>query len=68
MVATLKRIRRSLYWWAIVLGDIIAFLEGNYIKRTVRKKILRQTGRATNNLPSGIGLIQFMLNGKTRRR
>lgn len=42
---TLRRVRRACYFWARLLGDVIAILSGRYVARMVNKMIGRQLRR-----------------------
>jgi len=50
LVKRLRKIRKICWRLNIVLGDIIAFLSGRFIRRLIRKRILRMTSRAVGKL------------------
>lgn len=48
LLKILRAHRKRLWRWQIILGDVIALLNGTYLKRMVRKKANKIAGRAAN--------------------
>lgn len=59
----LRKVRNKAYRLSIILGDVIAILNGTYIKRVMRKHALKRAGRATM-----WGIPVSKLKGKRRKR
>jgi len=50
MLKFLRKWRKRMWNWQIVAGDLIAILNGRFIRRMVLKKTLRKSGRALKKL------------------
>ena len=50
MLKTLRKLRRWMWRWQIILGDIIAIFSGRFIKRWFLKKALKKSGKELKKL------------------
>jgi hypothetical protein len=45
-----RKLRRRSFDLVRVMGDVIAFRKGKFVKRLVKKQVLKRGGRAVNKL------------------
>lgn len=49
-LANSRRLRKRSFDIVRIMGDVIAFKRGKFVKRLIRKKMLKTTGRTINKL------------------